>query len=65
MYVFLAVPGLCCCRSLSLVAASKGRWLVVVHELLTAAVSLWSTDSRVLGFQKLQHVGSVVVVPRL
>ena len=49
----------------SLVSVRGGYSLVVVHELLTAAVSLWSTDSRVLGFQKLQHVGSVVVVPRL
>ena len=49
----------------SLVSVRGGNSLVAVRELLIAVASLWSTDSRELGFQKLQHMGSVVVVPRL
>ena len=61
----LTVLGLCCCMGFSLVSVRGGNSLVAVHELLITVASLWSTDSTELGFQKLQHVGSGVVVPGL
>ena len=45
-------------RGFSLVAASRGSFLVVVHELLVAAASLDTGHT-------LQSTGSVVVVYRL
>ena len=41
MYIlFLAVLGLLCCMGLSLVAESRGYFLVIVHRLLITGVSL-------------------------
>ena len=39
MYLFMAVLGLHCCVDFSLVVASRGYSLVVVHELLIAVAS--------------------------
>ena len=39
-YLFLAVLGILCCTSFSLVAASRGHSLVAVRELLMAVASL-------------------------
>ena len=58
--------GLHCCTGFSLVAVSRGCSLVSVHGPLTEVASLaMEHGSRPLGFQQLQHVGSVVVAPRL
>ena len=40
IYLFLAVPGLCCCVGFSLIAVKGGYSLVVVHRLPIAVVSL-------------------------
>ena len=46
-YLFLAALGLCCCLGFSLVAASRGYSLVVLHRLLIARLLLlWSMGSR-------------------
>ena len=65
-YLFLAVLSLCCCMGFSLVVVSRGNSPVVVHDILIAVVSvLCGTESRMLGFQQVQHVSSVVAAPRL
>ena len=56
IYLFLTVLGLCCLGGFSLVAASRGYTLVVVHRLLIAVASL-CCRARALGC-----AGSVVVV---
>ena len=54
--------GLPCFLGFSLVVASGGYSLVVVHGLLRAVVSLVAEHgSRACGLQQLQHMGSVVV----
>ena len=55
--------GLHCCTGFSLVAVSRGHFLVVVHGLLTAVAS--PVVECGLRLQLLRLQGSVVVVPRL
>ena len=59
--LFLAVLDLRCCAGFSLVLYSGGYFLVSECRLLL----LQSTGSRILGVQKLQHMGSVAVAPGL
>ena len=40
LILILALLGLCCCMSISLVAVSRGYSPVVVHELLIVVASL-------------------------
>ena len=59
LLMFLAVLGLHCCTSFSLVAVSGGYSLVTILSLLIAVTSLvWSTGSRVLRLQSLRLPGS-------
>ena len=58
--------GLHCSAGFSLVAQSGGNSLVVVLGLLIAVTSPVSEKgSRTHRLQELQHMGSVVVAPRL
>ena len=58
--------GLHGCESFSLVIASGGYSLAVMHGFLIAvALGTWNMGSRALGLQFLQHMGSVVIAPRL
>ena len=57
IYLFLAVVGLHCYASFSLIVANVGYSLVVAHGLLIEMASLVAED-------RLGHVGSVVVAPR-
>ena len=66
MYYFWLSWVITAAYRLSLVAVSRGCFLVVVHGLLTSAASpVAERGSRLLGFQQLQRVGSVVVAHRL
>ena len=66
MYYFWLPWVITAAYRLSLVAVSRGCFLVVVHGLLTSAASpVAECGSRLLGFQQLQRVGSVVVAHRL
>ena len=61
MALFLAVLGLCCSHGPSLVVVSGGTLLLGVLGLLTVGLLLlWSTGSRVCGFQQLRLMGSTV-----
>ena len=40
LFTFLAMLGLCCCTSFSLVAVSRGYFSVAVHWFLTVMASL-------------------------
>ena len=60
------MPDLHCCTGFSLVAVSRSCSLVSVYGPLTEVASLaMEHGSRAHGLQQLQHVGSVVVAPRL
>ena len=66
MYLLLTMLGLCCCVCLSLVAESRGYFLLqCVGFSLRWLLLLRSTDSRVLGLQQLGHVGSWALEHRL
>ena len=52
--------GLCCCKDFFLIVVSRGYFPVAVHKILIAVASLVGMDSRALGLQWLQHMGSVV-----
>ena len=65
IYLFVAVLGLCCCAIFPLVAASGHVSLAVVPGFVTAVASLVEHRLQAQGVQQVQHVGSVVVAPRL
>ena len=61
----LAVLGLHCCTGFSVVVESEGSPLIVVQRLtLRWLLLLPSTGSGAPSLQCLEHMGSVVVVPR-
>ena len=66
IYLFLAVLGLYGCSGFSLVAESKGCYLVVVHgPLLQWRLWPWSVGSRVPRLWQLRHGYPAVAAPRL
>ena len=57
--------GLHCCAGFPLVAVNRGYSLVAVHELLIAVTALVAEHGLWAHRLQLQHMGSIVVAPRL
>ena len=57
--------GLHCCAGFPLAAVNRGYPLVAVHELLIAVTSLVVEHGLWACRLQLQHMGSIVVAPRL